>query len=121
MDLCCDISWFSDTNGSWHEEDIIIFSDGGFRKKHGASSAAWVVIERPSVVVESCGEYGVTNIIGKGATFITIGRSSSFMAEAIALEAATAAVCSRREGCPSARQGIQILFETAVVRTVHRC
>ena len=121
MDLCSDISWFSDVNGSWIDKDIIIFSDGGFRQKHGASSAAWVVIERPPALVQHGGEYGATNIIGKGATFITTGCASSFMAEAIALEAATAAVRSRREGCPSVRQGIPILFETAVVRKVLRC
>ena len=120
MDLKCDISWFSDTHGSWREKDVIIFSDGGFREKQAASSAAWVAIERPSTVVGSLGEYGVTTIIGKGATLLNAGCSSSFMAEAIALEAATVAVCARREGQRSTRQGIQVLFETAEVRTLHR-
>ena len=119
MDLVSDISWFSDIEGSWADKDIIVFSDGGFRQKRGLSSAAWVVIERPATITTNCGEYGVTNIIGKGATLIS-GCASSFMAEAIALEAATAAVRSRREGRPSLRLGIPILFESAVLRPVHR-
>ena len=102
------------------DKDLLIFSDGGFRSKHSIASAAWVVMERPSTRIDSCGVYGRANIIAKGATLITCDCSSSFMAEAIALEAATDAVRLRRSGSCSFNSGIPIIFETAAVRPVCR-
>ena len=121
MDMRTDISWFSDDSGSWRSKDILIFSDGGFRSKRGAASAAWVVIERPPIALDRCGVYGSTQIIGKGVIFLDAACSSSFMAEALALEAASIAVLSRRGGCPLTNVGIPIIFETATMRTVLRC
>ena len=120
MDLGTDLSWFSDVNGSWSDKDILVFSDGGFRSKYGVASAAWVVIERPPTRIDACGVYGSARILAKGATLITSNCSSSFMAEAIALEAATNVVRLRRVGASSSGSCTPFIFETAAVRPVCR-
>ena len=67
MDLSMDLFWSSDVNGSWRDKDILVFSDGGFRSKHNAASAAWFIIERPLVKIDSCGIFGSAFILAKGA------------------------------------------------------
>ena len=126
MDLETNIEWACDVGGSWRERDIIVFSDGGLRCKRGKASAAWIVLERPrcnsisACPISACGVVGVAYILAKGAIFLPDRCHSSFMAEALALEAATDLVKDRMVGPILDTVGAPIYSETAQYRPVIR-
>ena len=117
MDHCTNVEWSCDTLGSWRHKDIV-FSDGGLRCRGGCASAAWIVLEKPSGFVGTCGSFGTALVLAKGAIFMPNGCSSSFMAEAIALEEATKLAKARMCGPNLPSAGNAINFETAVYRKV---
>ena len=120
MDTGMDLEWESEVGGSWCEKDILVFPDGGFRSKGDSASAAWVVVEKQTPPVLTKGQRGMAYIIAKGAVFLSSGCTSSFMAEAIALERATLMVRNRYAGKTSNNRGIPFSFETASYRAVVR-
>ena len=89
MSAGMDHDWASDAHGSWKCRDILVFSDGGFRSKGAAASAAWIVAERPREKFDSCGRQGTAHILVKCAIYMKQCCTSSFMAEAIAFEKVT--------------------------------
>ena len=98
-----DMLWESCGRSTWEGKYIMIFSDGGFRKRKETASAESVVIE----------------LIGKEAGFIGEGTkmvnmcTPSFMAEAIALdEAARYAAAKMQKGSnPSILKSIHGIFK----------
>ncbi len=76
-------SWTSWDSAKWlrvrSKSNIMIFSDGGRRSTEGVSSSGWVI-------------YAVSgdnfSVLGSGGVFINDRLTYSFLAEAIALEAA---------------------------------
>jgi len=120
MDTEMDLEWECEVGVSWANKDILIFSDGGFRSKGNSASAAWVVIDKPTIPSCTNGQHGTAHIIAKGAIFLSDGCTSSFMAEAIALEKATLMVKNRRSGRSCSACGIPFNFEAAAYREVVR-
>ena len=120
MDTKMNLEWECETGASWLNRDLLIFSDGGFRRKGQSASAAWIVISKPAVPLATDGLFGTAHIIAKGAIFLSDGCPSSFMAEAIALEYATCLVRDRTTGEPSSNLGIPFSFELATYRKVVR-
>ena len=121
MDTESDLEWECEAGVSWLCKDLLIFSDGGFRRKGKSASAAWIVIDKPTVPNATNGQKGTAHIIAKGAVFLSDGCTSSFMAEAIALEQATNLVRNRTLGLPCSSVGIPFSFELATYRKVVRC
>ena len=120
MDTKMDLEWECEAGTSWLNKDLLIFSDGGFRQKGKSASAAWIVINKPTVPYATDGQSGTAHIIAKGAAFLSDGCSSSFMAEAIALEHATKLARDRCTGKPCSSIGIPFSFELATYRKVVR-
>ena len=121
INLETNIDWACDVGGSWRNRDILAFSDGGLRCKRGKASAAWIILERPRRnPISACGVVGVAYILAKGAIFFPEQCHFSFMAEALALEAATDMVKSRMVGPILGTIGMPIYFETAQYRPVIR-
>ena len=101
MDETMDLDWDACRRGSWKGKNLTVFSDGGFRGRCECAAAAWVVVEAVGTV------HGARDVrvIAKGSKCIA-DCSSSFMAEAIALEMAINAVVIRMEEGPMTTHGI---------------
>ena len=100
MDNSTDIEWQACSRSSWLNKHIVVFSDGGFRSKQELASAAWIVTEVKAKVA---------TIIAKGSIAIN-ACTSSFVAEAIALEHAVGEVNKKCFNGPNTLHGIPHLY-----------
>ena len=95
-----DIDWQACSRSSWLNKHIVVFSDGGFRSKQELAAAAWVVTEVNAMVA---------TVIAKGSIAIN-ACTSSFEAEAIALEHAVEEVSRKCHFGPNTIHGIPHLY-----------